>query len=187
MPRRSNARARLVATAADLFQRQGFHGVGLAQILAESAAPKGSFYHHFPEGKEQLAEAAVLSSGAELTRLVETSFAAAPSFEAGARALAAAVARWFQDSGYSAGCPVTSVLLETVPESERLRTACKHVFDACALAVADHARRLGRAENADRLGAALVIALEGAWVLSRAVQSTEPFDIAADMVVGLSG
>jgi TetR/AcrR family transcriptional repressor of lmrAB and yxaGH operons len=58
--------ARLLGTAADLFQRQGYHGTGLNQILAESGAPKGSLYHYFPEGKEALAAAALGRSGEEI-------------------------------------------------------------------------------------------------------------------------
>ena len=48
----------LVRTAMRLFRRQGYASSGLQQILAESKAPRGSLYHYFPGGKEELGEAA---------------------------------------------------------------------------------------------------------------------------------
>ena len=40
---------RLIRAAADLFRTRGYHGVGVADVLAAAHAPKGSLYHHFPE------------------------------------------------------------------------------------------------------------------------------------------
>jgi TetR/AcrR family transcriptional repressor of lmrAB and yxaGH operons len=48
-------RERILRAGLHLFQAQGYHATGIAEILARSRAPKGSFYHHFPGGKEQLA------------------------------------------------------------------------------------------------------------------------------------
>ena len=59
-------RERLIRAAVFLFQNQGYHGAGLAAILARARAPKGSLYHHFPGGKEDLAIAAVDWLGAEV-------------------------------------------------------------------------------------------------------------------------
>ena len=52
MARPSDARSRLIRVASALFRQRGYDGVGLTEILEASGAPKGSFYHHFPEGKE---------------------------------------------------------------------------------------------------------------------------------------
>jgi len=59
MTRKTDARARAIETAERLFRTQGYTATGLNQILAESGAPKGSFYFHFPRGKAQLAEEAI--------------------------------------------------------------------------------------------------------------------------------
>src|ERR1700730_7113427 len=59
MPRKTDARARAIATAERLFRIQGYTATGSIQILGESGAPKGSFYFHFPRGKTQLAEEAI--------------------------------------------------------------------------------------------------------------------------------
>lgn len=46
-------RDRLIRTAHDLFYRQGFHSVGVDQILAEVGVTKTTFYNHF-RSKEEL-------------------------------------------------------------------------------------------------------------------------------------
>src|SRR4029077_6786118 len=64
MPRRSDAKAKAIETAERLFRAQGYAATGLTQILEESGAPKGSFYFHFPGGKEQLAREVLVAYGA---------------------------------------------------------------------------------------------------------------------------
>ena len=52
------SRAKLVACAAELFWRQGYHATGLTEILQAASLPKGSFYFYF-EGKRDLAAAVI--------------------------------------------------------------------------------------------------------------------------------
>jgi len=55
MPRRSDSRDRMIAAARRLFRAHGYFGTALSDVVAESAAPRGSLYFHFPGGKEELA------------------------------------------------------------------------------------------------------------------------------------
>lgn len=55
----TDTRTRILRAALRLFRRHGYHGVGINDILAEAQAPKGSMYHHFPGGKEEIAAAVV--------------------------------------------------------------------------------------------------------------------------------
>lgn len=48
-----NARDRLLDTAIDLFYANGFHAIGLDQIINETGVTKTTFYKHFPS-KEDL-------------------------------------------------------------------------------------------------------------------------------------
>ena len=52
----------LIWAAAKLFRRQGYSGTGLRDILAASGAARGSLYHYFPDGKEQIGAAAVTAA-----------------------------------------------------------------------------------------------------------------------------
>ncbi|MCP9971691.1 TetR/AcrR family transcriptional regulator [Actinomadura madurae] len=53
----------MVRSAAFLFRERGYSGTGFRDVIAHSGAPRGSIYHHFPEGKAQLAEEAVRYAG----------------------------------------------------------------------------------------------------------------------------
>ena len=52
----SIARERLLATASELFYREGIHAVGVDRIVTEAGVTRATFYRHFP-GKGDLVEA----------------------------------------------------------------------------------------------------------------------------------
>jgi len=185
MKPKETAKDRLIATATELFSRQGYNGTGLTQLLTESGSPKGSFYYHFPGGKEELAEITILKAGEAIRLLIDKAYHSAPSFESGSRAWASAVASWFSKSDYAEGCPITAVMLATVPASDRLLAASHKVFTSWSTTAATHAERFGHEDQANQLGDAMVLSLEGAWILSRATRTTTPFDTAADMIIAL--
>ena len=54
-----------------LFQAKGYHATGINEVLERAKAPKGSFYHHFPGGKEALAIAAIQWIEAETTAFLD--------------------------------------------------------------------------------------------------------------------
>ena len=55
----ADGRARLVAATVTVVQLRGYDGAGISAILVEAGLPKGSLYHHFPGGKDELVAAAV--------------------------------------------------------------------------------------------------------------------------------
>ncbi|WP_299199575.1 TetR/AcrR family transcriptional regulator [uncultured Amphritea sp.] len=52
--RNEHNREKILQTGMDLFNRKGYHGTGLKEILDSCQVPKGSFYNYF-ESKEQFA------------------------------------------------------------------------------------------------------------------------------------
>src|SRR2546430_16818335 len=56
---RTDSRAGMVRSAASLIRTRGVNATSFSEVLADSGAPRGSIYHHFPQGKEQLAEDAI--------------------------------------------------------------------------------------------------------------------------------
>ena len=54
-----DSRARMVRSAAELISERGLTDTSFTDVLARSGAPRGSIYHHFPAGKDELAAAAV--------------------------------------------------------------------------------------------------------------------------------
>src|ERR1051325_7417408 len=68
MPRPDRSRAALIDTAALLFRRQGYAATGVNQILESADVKAGSLYHHFPDGKQELAAAVVDIVGGDIER-----------------------------------------------------------------------------------------------------------------------
>ena len=97
--KRGNARVQLIDTALDLFDRHGFHAVGIDKILAAASLAKMTLYHHFAS-KEALIVAAIEKRDAAF----RASFAAAIDGNAGGHAeLAAmfdALEAWTREPGF---------------------------------------------------------------------------------------
>ena len=49
----------MVAGAARLLASRGLQATSFSEVLELTASPRGSVYHHFPQGKEQLVKAAL--------------------------------------------------------------------------------------------------------------------------------
>jgi len=185
MARPSDARSRLIRAASALFRQRGYDGVGLTEILEVSGAPKGSFYHHFPEGKEQLAKACMFYAGEQTGAFIDATMAAAPDFPSGIRQFAAGIAGWFERSGFCEGCPVTSIALATAPQSRPLTEAAQAVFEDWQRRLLAHSSRLGT--QLSPAGVELLLMLvEGAWILGRIQRSKEPLLRAAEVFLAFT-
>src|SRR5882724_1600222 len=66
----SDVRTKMVRSAAILFRERGVAATSLADVVEHSGAPRGSIYHHFPGGKNQLAEEATRWAGGVITRMI---------------------------------------------------------------------------------------------------------------------
>jgi AcrR family transcriptional regulator len=181
----ATTRDRLLETSAELFRKQGYAATGVKQIVTYAEAPFGSLYHFFPGGKEQLGAEAIRVSGAWYELLIPAVFDTAPDLVSGVRNFFAGAAEHLRETDYADACPIATVALEVSSSSETLRQACADVFERWIAAGA--ARHHGgglTAEKARELTIALLAALEGAFVLARALRSTEPLDIAGELVAG---
>lgn len=165
-------RDRIAREAALLFQRKGFHGTGTAEIIAAAGVPKGSLYHHFPNGKADLALAAAEHASTALLRIVEDAFAPATRWDDGVATLSHKLAKLFEVTGCWVGCPVTTTLF-TAEEDEAARAATAAHFDRWIDAVAAHAERLGHAVPRDA-AEGMWMAIQGAWTMARVRRSGDP-------------
>src|SRR5271165_7282947 len=58
-----DVRARMIDGAVRLLAQHGLQATSFSEVLELTGAPRGSLYHHFPEGKEQLIRSAVDLAG----------------------------------------------------------------------------------------------------------------------------
>lgn len=170
----------MLQKAAELVQQQGYTATGLNQILAESNAPKGSLYFHFPGGKEALVAEALQSSSAALTQLIEMVLAQAPTSVAALEAIVMHFAQELELSSFKKGCPIATVALEQAAISDPLHEVCSQTYARWQAAVAARLERDGHAhDRAVDLAGFLLSTIEGALLLSRTHRSTEPLRQAA--------
>jgi AcrR family transcriptional regulator len=178
---RRNTRERIVETSAELFRSQGYSATGVKQIVTAAQAPFGSLYHFFPGGKEQLGAEAIVVSGKLYEELIPAVLEPAPDPVTGVRNFFAGAAEHLRETDYADACPIATVALEVSSASEPMRQACARVFDSWIGAGVRYFAGAGIApEKARELTIAMIAALEGAFVLARALRSTEPLEHAGE-------
>ncbi|MDX6740778.1 TetR/AcrR family transcriptional regulator [Actinocorallia sp. A-T 12471] len=180
MPRQKDPegpRAAMIQSAIGMIRRQGVAATSFADVLADSGAPRGSVYHHFPGGRAQLIEDATRSAAAYLGGAVARVFAASDT-PAALRALVDVWRRGLEAGDYEVGCPIVAAALGT---ERTARDVAGETFAAwCALIadklVADGADR----ERAESVAVLVIGGLEGALVMAQAQRSSAPLDSVAD-------
>jgi AcrR family transcriptional regulator len=172
-------RERIVESSAELFRRQGYNATGVKQIVETARAPFGSLYHFFPGGKEQLGAEVLRTSGALYGELIPLIFDPAPDIVTAVEQFFAGAAETLRETDYEDACPIATVALEVASTNEVLRQATADVFDSWITAATDRLVAAGVARaKARQLALALLAALEGAFILSRASRSTEAVEVA---------
>ncbi len=170
---------RIVDATAELFRRQGYTGTGLKQIVGVADAPFGSIYHFFPGGKEQLGAEVIRWSGQGYLELFEAIVDPAPDVVTGVGDFFAGAAGVLKATDYADACPIATVALEVASTSEPLREATADVFESWIKAAASRFAKAGIPRHkARQLAISIIAGLEGAFVLSRAMRTTEPVQLA---------
>jgi TetR/AcrR family transcriptional regulator, lmrAB and yxaGH operons repressor len=176
----SDVRGRMVEGAARLLAQQGLQATSFSEVLELTGTPRGSVYHHFPEGKEQLIGSALELIGGRLLQALDE--------QAGASAEDVTVfflSMWrsvLERSKFGAGCGVLAVTVAT--DSPELLEQAASVFRAWRGRLAELLKQGGLSKRqAVSFAATLVASSEGAVVLSRAEQSMEAFDLVAEDLV----
>ena len=118
----------MITAARRLFREHGYTGTALSDVIAESAAPRGSMYFHFPGGKEELAVEVSLRHGAEAIAHVNR---VAGTTDTAAQFIAAFVSRYRDEivaSDYREGCAVAPIVIESTPASASLTDVTRRLF-----------------------------------------------------------
>ena len=175
MPRKSDARQKMIESAALLFSERGIQGTSFADVLDHSGAPRGSVYYHFSGGKTQLTEGAIRWAG-EYT--IAGAVAAAERRDPVA-AVGSFRRHWskvLRASDFGAGCPIMPAALEGVRDPAA-RDLAGAVFRDWQRLVANALRKGGVPNRRARSIATLLLAsLEGAIILCRAERSLRPLE-----------
>lgn len=170
-----STRESILTAAAELMRHKGYAGVSMKDIADASGAPIGSLYHHFRGGKVQIAREALVNAGAAYGLLIPTIVDAYSDLGAAVDGVFTQAADDMAATGFANMCPVASVSAEVADTVEELRLAAQGIFDGwIAGGTAYFTARGLDASLARDVTLSLIGALEGGFLLARALRSTEP-------------
>jgi AcrR family transcriptional regulator len=165
-------RADVVPLLAEVFREYGFDGASLAVIGERTGLGKGSLYHFFPGGKEEMAAAVLKEIDAWFEAEVYRPLREATDPHAAIDGMIGAVDAYFR-SGRRI-CLVGAFALDNV--RDRFASAVKGYFAEWRSALASALERAGSPpDQAGALSEETVIAIQGALVLSRALDDPTVF------------
>lgn len=118
-----SVRDRIVATASDLFYRQGYRATGINQIIAESGVAKATFYGHFPSKEDLLYVYACKTSDFEMND-IRTEVMALTTARERFFGPFHILTPWFVSSDYR-GCPFQLLVSEAPQEATKVREVVK--------------------------------------------------------------
>lgn len=170
-------RDRMVYSAAQLVRERGVTATGVRDVVDRAGAPRGSFQHYFPGGKDQLVSEALLWSGDFAAHWV-TSYVDGARRPTPSGLFAHMVSQWkreFTTRGFERGCPVNAAAADLAGGDSvvtgPLRTALGRWEDAI---VAELGRMGVPARRRRRLATLMLSTLEGAILLARIHRDVRP-------------
>ena len=179
----SDSRERMVRSAASLIGSRGVSATSFSDVLSDSGAPRGSIYHHFPDGKEQLAAEAVRWTSDRVIAHLRAGTETTPE-----AVLSRFIQLWRQvvvASNASSGCVVAGVALDTGAEDGLLDVA-RETFRSWETVLAGQLEQTGiPARRARGISLATLAGMEGALILCRAEGTVQPLDDVAEELMRL--
>lgn len=172
-----SSRARFVETTARLLRERGYSATSMGDVVAESGAPKGSLYFHFPGGKDELVAEAMGSAGADTCALMKMALSAGPARQ-GLDAIFSFLGGELEGSDFRVGCPIGTVAAEA-PDAPRVREKVGEVFETWESVIEARLIQAGvKKKRAAELAIFILSVVEGALVLAKAKKSTLPLETA---------
>lgn len=166
-------RERIVQLAAPVFNKKGYAGASMADILEATGLQKGGIYNHF-ESKEQLAVAAFDYA---IEQMMERWRAGIEGKRHAADRLRAVIGM-FDDSlrKLAGGCPLMNTAIEADDNQPVLRTRARKAMDGCRLTVARIVTKgkergeIRATADPDQVATVLISTLEGGLMISKLYQ-----------------
>ncbi|WP_330276279.1 TetR/AcrR family transcriptional regulator [Lentzea sp. NBC_00516] len=173
---RRGTKQRMLDSAVLLLRERGAAGVTVDAVLAHSGAPRGSVYHHFPGGRNEMVLGAVRQAGDYIAAMVSESAAGGDVRQMVDR-LVAFWKRALVKTDYRAGCPVAAMAMDgrgLVPDAGDV---VREIFTSWQTSLTKTLAANGFTEQrAQRLATLVVSAIEGAIILCRAHRDLGPLD-----------
>jgi AcrR family transcriptional regulator len=177
----------MLQAAEQLIRERGHGATAFADVLERSGAPRGSVYFHFPGGKSQLVVEAAEEHAHRHVAYIDEFAGLAESPADFVKLYLEAARDGMVASGYSRGCGIAPLVVEDNGGADGAAETGRHAFAEITDRLAFHLIAYGMEPAAARqLAEALLSAMEGALVTSRALRSPAPFDSASAVLAGFA-
>ena len=172
MTDRSVAKDALLPALTETFRRHGYDGANLATLARATGLQKASLYHHFPGGKQAMAEAVLDAVAAEFEAKIFAPLGGADPLPLRLTAMVRALGTNFE-GGASPG--LFTVLAEG-PQRDLFAPRKARFYGRWISSLGGALAGSGQSlEESVRRAADVVTAIEGALVLLRGLGDTGPF------------
>lgn len=162
---RAMTRARIIRSAQALFNRRGFTGVSIDEVMEHAGLTRGGFYVYFHSKSDLYAEA-VAQGWSQWNRVSEEGSAG----DVAKRLIDAYLSREsFEDVENS--CPMVTLPGDVARSGQVVKGAFERVFTAMVQVFEEALRREGKSDT--KLPLAIVGMCVGAMVVSRSVENLE--------------
>jgi TetR/AcrR family transcriptional repressor of lmrAB and yxaGH operons len=188
MAKMTSARETLIDAAVELFRARGYEGVGVAELLSRSGAPRGSLYFHFPGGKEQIGAEAIARVGRETAQRFRELRESGVSLDTFIERVFKTTAKESKERDYEASCPMAAVAAECGCHCPTLTNAVREAFASWQTEMRLAALGAGMSEkNAEAFASAMLGAIEGAFIVSKSERSSSAHINASRAIKALAG
>ena len=170
---RRNVREEMIRGAIGLLAERGVQGASFAVVTEATNTPRGSIYHHFPGGKNELIEEAVASIGALVSSLIDAVDVDSPS-----QVVEVFLESWqalLISNEFNSNCAVANTAIGA-GEDEELRRASQRVFERWIESLTAAFVRSGVAQKtATDYALVCLAATEGALIIGRVSRDDKVF------------
>ena len=183
MPAALASKDEIVDRLFTVFRDSGFDGASLSDLSRATGLGKSSLYHHFPNGKTQMAEVVLERANAVINReIVDAAKSAAP-LKARVHKVAAALEQMY--AGGRTACVLGQLANSSLDKDVRggLRLAFDHWIDAIGILAKDSGMP---AERAHHFAQDWVAWVQGTLVMQAATGDTSSFHRAMDALIALA-
>jgi AcrR family transcriptional regulator len=188
---KSSPRDRIIATAKDLFYRQGFHATGINQIIKEAGVARASFYDHFPSKDDLLVAYAAEVARREITD-IRNAVDQFPTAQARFVGLLDILTPWFEATGYR-GCNFQILMSEVSPEAARVHEIARNHLESLRVYIRELVLDLKNSDpefshlDPDTLASTYQLIFEGAISVSTSLKHPGPVLHARQTICALVG
>jgi TetR/AcrR family transcriptional repressor of lmrAB and yxaGH operons len=171
----SDSRKKMVQSAASLIGAQGMNATSFSDVLADSGAPRGSIYFHFPGGKRELAKDAIRLTSEQVVAHLTANAGSSPGEVL--QHFVALFQHVVEASDGAAGCAVAGVTIDVPASDDELLSEARAAFHSWVTLLAEQLATVGmEPDHATGVATVAVASVEGALILCRAEGGRAPLD-----------